>query len=326
MKKIIIMTVILSFISFLLTSCFEEKIIDIEIIEDLGIKYNIGEDIDNLKLSGGKVKVSYESGRTYEAAIEANWIEVKDFINETAIVKVYGKEIRIPIKGINVIKDNNDLIESKNKSGLYFIKEGNYEIDTLRFDNEVSLIGIGNVTITLNGVESGQAAALFQGNTTLVNIDFVSTYSDSLINAVKVAKVSEPNLEKISALYMYDVSIKGGKGLNVMSVDKAEIDKLKVDVESSIKNVAFSVSAGSTILLKNSNINHGSWGSIAIFGVSNDATEEYYKRKNTLNIINTNLTSAVYIEYVSVTKSEIFGLEAWKLTEQNDFKVYTFQE
>ncbi len=328
MKNIIKVFIVGLFCSFslLLYGCGEEKTITkIEVLEHPTYSYTSGGNINDFALSGGKIKIFYSDDTTETKSFEKEWLGEANYLTGKVKITYMEQEVEATFTQVSYVDTNEKLVATQTSTDkIFIIKTGTYEVEYLRYDNDVILIGEEGVIINITGATSGQAGALFQNNVSMKNIEFNSTHEDILINCVKIGKIeTEGDVPLISKAYLENIKIKGGKGLNIMAVSDAVLDNIEVDIVDTTKNVAFAVSAGSNVKLKNSKITHGTWGSIAIFGVNEDSAQTWYKRKSTLEISDTEISSAVYIEYFAVNNSTVSGLTGWAMTELTNNRVYT---
>ncbi len=324
-NKIILSILVSIFTLVFITSCNKKlEIANIEIIENPIFNYQAGDNIDEFNFKGGKIKVTFMDSTFEVKDINDAWFNTINFLNNFVVINYEESTVNYEYSGVKYINSNEDLINSQTGNDtVYIISAGNYEVDYLHYTKDVILIGRGSVNITLTGQASGQAGAIFEGNTSIKNVNFETTYETSNINCVKFGKIgTSEDVPLTERLYIADSTFKGGKGINIMGLTNATLNNIYVDIENTTSSVALALSSGSNVVLKNSKITKGTWGSIAIFGVDSESLKVWYNRKSTLTVENTNITGKVYIEHYNVNNSTITGLDNYEMTEANNYRVY----
>ena len=182
---------------------------------------------------------------------------------------------------------------------------GEYDMGSVLINRPVVIYGEGNDTvIKVNALEptSNQAGfAVQSSDVTLSDFKVVSSNAD--ISTLKVTGVDH----YVSNVVLENILVDGGKGLNVHLAEDVTLDN--IDAVNSA-GAALSLAGTKNLVVKNSKISAGAWGSVGFMFKSGSAS---YPAKPEVKFVNCDFVGLIYAEEYAQSQPVITGLEGWSV-------------
>jgi hypothetical protein len=278
-----------------------------EIQEGFSMNYNIGERLENIRFTNMNLRRHY-NGQYENLRVDDNFDYNIDYRTGMLNFKHLNNDISHKLENLNYISTSEELKGLENKTGIYVLNEGMYNVSALTFTEEITLIGAGRVKIYVNDTANNEAAITFTKNATISNIKI--KVENSNMYSIKVNGTGT-----VERFHTNNVTSRGSRGVILKDVNKAYIDNSKFRVSEDSNSAIFNISCGSGVVFTNCRLTGGEQGSISILG------NENCTQKNKVEFINTKVVGDVNIENYDLHKSEIFGLD-WARTMNGNRVTY----